>query len=119
MERYALWPECFKRPKQKADCIGKEVHSLLESVIRVHLPILALGKALRGNSQVRLSLPLTVYHSGGLSGPLRQLWPRGFKKSMTLELHLHGVTRIHQALTGSMGKMGIWAQATACVFRGQ
>lgn len=29
----------------------EEVHSPLESAIRVHLPILALGEALRGNSQ--------------------------------------------------------------------
>lgn len=33
---------------------------------------------------------------------------------MTLELHLDGVAGIHQALTGSTAKMGIWAQATAC-----
>lgn len=31
-----------------------------------------------------------------------------------LGLHLEGIARIHQALTGSEGAMGILAQGTAC-----
>lgn len=49
-----------------------------------------------------------------MSGPPGHLWPRGFKKTMALELHLERIARIHQAVTGTKGIVDILAQRTAC-----